>query len=106
MNEFLKLRAEFLFYSFANSNVAARRLKLMRPLRHAEYSFSHCQFFHSSQRFISKEDDHHHRNLCPDYPSIQELLLTGVVICTCLKRKLDELKTYKWNEPFCQMICP
>jgi hypothetical protein len=80
MNEFLKLRAEFLFYSFANSNVAARGLKLMPLLIHAEYSFSHCQFFHSFQRFIPKEDDHCHRNLCPDYPSIQELLFTGVYV--------------------------
>jgi len=54
MNEFLNLRAEYLFYSLASSNVAARGLKLMPLLRHAEYSFSHCQLFHSFQRFIPK----------------------------------------------------
>jgi len=55
MNEFLKLRAEYLFYSFASSNVAARGLQLMPLLRHAEYSSSHCQFFHSFQRFFPKK---------------------------------------------------
>jgi hypothetical protein len=62
MNEFLKLRAEYLFYSNASSNVAARELTLMPLLRHADYSFSYCQFFHSFQRFIPKKDGHCHRN--------------------------------------------
>jgi hypothetical protein len=105
MNEFLKLRAEYLFCYFASSNVAVRGLKLMSLLRHAEYSFSHCQFFHSFQRFVPIKGDHCSRNLCSDNPSIQEFLFSGLVICTSLKRKLDELKTYvKWNEPIYQMI--
>jgi len=104
MNEFLKLRAEYLFHYFANCNVAARRLNWCHfwdmqntfffllpifPFFSKIYSQKGWTF---SQKFISRLSIH-----------------SGVVIhrCTCLKRKLIELLTcIKWNEPMYQMICP